>query len=83
MFLRGLRQGFMLGLTRICSDGRPSVAKPGLPEGPLQGAAGALPTARFGCALADGPARRLSVVPELSTAQLIFQAVRDHGTAMQ
>ena len=51
------------------SDGRPSVAKPGLPELPLPGAAGALPTAHFGCALADGPAHHLSVVPDLSTAQ--------------
>lgn len=51
------------------SDGRPSVAKPGLPEPPLPGAAGALPTARSGYALADGSAHRLSVVPDLSTAQ--------------
>ena len=50
------------------SGGRPSVAKPGLPELPLPGAAGALPAARFDCALEDGPGHHSSVVPDLSTA---------------
>ena len=56
------------GMQGYSPGDRPSVAKPGLPELRLPDAAGAQPTARFGCALADGPGHCSSVVPDVSTA---------------